>query len=190
MRSPQSFAAAFGATLVRFGSVDVTVNNAARTVSRPFWEIDVEEWDDVLAINLRGAFLGCRVAGEHLRERDRERPGGRILNICSLAGQQGGAVAGAHYAASKAGLLVLTKIVARELAASGATVNAIVPAAIAGPIMDEVPAERVAALAKTIPVGRVGQPAEVAALAAFLASDDAGFITGAAYDINGGLAMR
>ena len=168
------------------GEVDVMVNNAARTVSRPFWEIEHDEWDDVLAVNLRGVFFGCQLAGEHMRDRGH----GRIINLASLAGQQGGAVAGAHYAASKAGIIVLTKILAQELAPYGVTVNAIAPAAVRTPVMDEMPADRVEAVRQRIPVGRFGEAAEVGALAAFLASDEAGYITGATLDVNGGLFMR
>jgi 3-oxoacyl-[acyl-carrier protein] reductase len=168
------------------GEVDVMVNNAARTVSRPFWEIEADEWDDVLAVNLRGVFFGCQLAGEHMRERGR----GRIINLSSLAGQQGGTVAGAHYAASKAGIIVLTKIVAQELAPHGVTVNAIAPAAVRTPVMDDLPAERLEAVRERIPVGRFGEPEEVGAMASFLASDEAGYITGATFDINGGLLMR
>ena len=186
VREPASLEAAFAAALARFGTVDVMVNNAARTISRSFWEIETDEWDDVLAVNLRGVFIGCRLAGAHMRERGF----GRIVNLASLAGQQGGAVAGAHYAASKAGIIVLTKIVARELAPHGVTVNAIAPAAIGGPVMDKLPPEQIAALAEAIPVGRVGRPEEVGALAAFLASDEAAYITGATLDVNGGLSMR
>jgi 3-oxoacyl-[acyl-carrier protein] reductase len=168
------------------GDVDVMVNNAARTVARPLWEIEQEEWDDVLAVNLRGVFFGCQLAGEHMRERGR----GRIINLSSLAGQQGGAVAGAHYAASKAGIVVLTKIVAQELAPHGVTVNAIAPAAVRTPVMDDMPADRLEAVRQRIPVGRFGEAEEIGALAAFLASDEAGYITGATLDVNGGLFMR
>jgi 3-oxoacyl-[acyl-carrier protein] reductase len=168
------------------GEVDVMVNNAARTVSQSFWEIEQDDWDDVLAVNLRGVFFGCQLAGEHMRERGR----GRIINLSSLAGQQGGAVAGAHYAASKAGIIVLTKILAQELAPHGVTVNAIAPAAVRTPAMDGIPEDRLEALRQRIPVGRFGEAAEVAALAAFLASDEAGYITGATLDVNGGFFMR
>ena len=168
------------------GEVDVMVNNAARTVSRPFWEIEQDEWDDVLAVNLRGVFFGCQLAGEHMRGRGR----GRIINLSSLAGQQGGAVAGAHYAASKAGIIVLTKIAAQELAPHGVTVNAIAPAAVRTPVMDDMPADRLDAVRQRIPIGRFGEPEEVAALAVFLASDEAAYITGATLDVNGGLLMR
>jgi 3-oxoacyl-[acyl-carrier protein] reductase len=182
VRSKESLRRVIGAA----GDVDVMVNNAARTVSRPFWEIDEDEWEDVLAVNLRGVFFGCQLAGEHMRERGR----GRIINLSSLAGQQGGTVAGAHYAASKAGIIVLTKIVAQELAPHGVTVNAIAPAAVRTPVMADMPADRLEAVRERIPVGRFGDPEEVGALAAFLASEEAGYITGATVDVNGGLFMR
>jgi len=175
-----------GQTISKCGRIEILVNNAARTVTRPIWEIDAEEWDDVLAVNLRGVLFGCQIVGPHMQEQG----WGRIINLGSLAGQQGGLIAGAHYAASKAGVIVLTKIVAKALAGHGVTVNAIAPAAISGPAMDAMPPEQVTSLPAAIPVGRVGQPEEIAALAAFLASDDAGYITGATIDINGGLLMR
>jgi 3-oxoacyl-[acyl-carrier protein] reductase len=168
------------------GGLDILVNNAARSVARSFWEIEPAEWDDVLAVNLRGVFAGCRAAGALMRQAG----SGRIVNLTSLAGQQGGINGGAHYAASKAGIIVLTKIVAAELAGSGVTVNAVAPAAIEGPIFDAMPAERQEAIAASIPVGRAGRPDEVAATVAFLASDRAAFITGTTIDVNGGLHMR
>jgi 3-oxoacyl-[acyl-carrier protein] reductase len=186
VRSKEAVEAALDAAEERFGGLDIVVNNAALTVNRSIWEIDADEWDRVLEVNLRGVLFGCQLAGPRLRERG----WGRIVNMSSMAGQQGGTVAGAHYAASKAGILVLTKIVAKELAGSGVTVNSIVPAAIRGPVMDTMPAERIAQLEKTIPVGRFGTMEEVAELTAFVCSEHAGYITGAALDINGGLSMR
>ncbi len=152
VRSAESFGAAIAWTIGRYGHLDVLVNNAAVTVRRPFFEIDDAEWDEVLAVNLRGVFLGCRLAGQLMRERG----SGRIVNVSSLAGQAGGLVNGAHYAASKAGILALTKVVARELAADGVTVNAVAPAAIDGPAMAALPGDQVEALTRSIPVGRLG----------------------------------
>ena len=186
VRVKRSVAAAVDAGEERFGGIDVVVNNAALTVNRSVWEIEPDEWDRVLEVNLRGVLFGCQVAGPRLRERG----WGRIVNMASMAGQQGGTVAGAHYAASKAGILVLTKIVAKELAGTGVTVNAVVPAAIRGPAMDAMPQDRIAELESTIPVGRFGTAEEVAELTAFVCSEHAGYITGAALDINGGLSMR
>jgi 3-oxoacyl-[acyl-carrier protein] reductase len=186
VRSRASLESVVNETISRCGRVEILVNNAATTVSRSLWEIDAEEWDDVLAVNLRGVLFGCQIVGPQMQEHG----WGRIINLASLAGQQGGLIAGAHYAASKAGVIVLTKIAAKALAGYGVTVNAIAPAAISGPAMDAMPPEQVASLPNAIPVGRVGRPEEIAALTAFLASDDAGYITGATIDINGGLLMR
>jgi 3-oxoacyl-[acyl-carrier protein] reductase len=120
----------------------------------------------------------------------RESGFGRIVNVASIAGQAGGLVGGAHYSASKAGLIALTKVFARELAPHGITVNAVAPAAIASSVLDELPAERRAALVDSIPVGRLGRAEEVAAAVVCLASREAGFVTGATLDLNGGLLMR
>ena len=166
--------------------VHALVNNAARTEIRSFWEIDPDEWDDVLATNLKGTYLGCRVVGAYLRDRGK----GRIVNLTSVAGQASRAVTGVHYATSKAAIVALTRHAATELAPHGVTVNAVAPAAIDGPMVASVPPERIEAMLKTIPVGRLGRPAEVAALVSFLLSDDAGFTTGATYDVNGGMLMR
>ncbi len=136
VRSRESVARAFETAEAALGPIAILVNNAAITAQGSVWEIEPEDWDDVLAVNLRGTLLCSQIAGPAM-----ERGGfGRIVNLASLAGQQGGTVAGAHYAASKAGILVLTKILAKELAGTGVTVNAVVPAAVRGPVMDTMPA--------------------------------------------------
>lgn len=170
-----------------WGFVDVLVNNAARTASTPLWDIAVEEWDALMAVNLRGCFLGCRALGAHMRARGQ---GGRIINLASLAGQQASAATGLHYAASKAGILALTRGFATELAADGITVNAIAPAAIRSPALEALAPARQEGLLSAIPLGRFGEPEEVAAAAVFLVSDAGAFITGATLDINGGRLMR
>jgi 3-oxoacyl-[acyl-carrier protein] reductase len=168
------------------GDVHVLVNNAARTEIRSFWEIDPDEWDDVLATNLRGTYLGVRVLGAGMRERG----AGRIVNLASIAGQNSRAVTGVHYATSKAAIVALTRHAASELAGTGVTVNAIAPAAIDGPMVASVAPERIQAMLQTIPVGRLGRPEEVAAAVAYLVSDEAAFVTGATLDVNGGMLMR
>jgi 3-oxoacyl-[acyl-carrier protein] reductase len=186
IRELASVEACLAAAVERHDGVDVWVNNAAVTIARPFFEIEPAEWDDVLTTNLRGTYFGCRVAGLHMRERG----GGRIVNLASIAGQRGASVNGVHYAASKAGIVAITRFAASELAAFGVTVNAVAPAAIEGPSVAAVPAEKIEAMVQTIPVGRLGKPNEVAGLVAYLAGDEAGFVTGATYDINGGMLMR
>ena len=168
------------------GDAYALVNNAARTEFRSFWEIDVDEWDDVLATNARGTYLGCRVVGEALRDRG----AGRIVNLASDAAFTASGASGVHYAASKAAVLALTRRAATELAPHGVTVNAIAPAAIDGPLAQSVLHDRLEEQLADIPVGRLGRPEEVAALVSFLVSDDAAYITGATLDINGGVLMR
>jgi 3-oxoacyl-[acyl-carrier protein] reductase len=186
VRELASVQACLDAAVDRWGRVDVWVNNAARTVARPFLEIDPDEWDDVLGTNLRGTYFGCRVAGTHMCE----RRSGRIVNLASVAGQWGRSLTGAHYAASKAGIVSVTRSAATAFAPYGVTVNAIAPAAIEGPAVAAMPPDTIAAYVQQIPVGRLGRPDEVAALAAFLASPTAGYTTGATYDVNGGVLMR
>ena len=168
------------------GDVYALVNNAARTEFRSFWEIDVDEWDDVLATNLRGPYLGCRVVGEALRARG----AGRIVNLASDAAFAASGSSGVHYAASKAGVVAVTRRAATELAPHGVTVNAVAPAAIDGPLARDVHRDRRDEKLAVIPVGRLGRPEEVAALVSFLLSDDAAYVTGATFDANGGVLMR
>lgn len=177
---------ALAAVRARFGDPEILVNNAARTVPRSLWEIELDEWDDVLATNLRSVFVLTRELAPAMRERG----WGRIVNMASLAGQQGGLVAGAHYASSKAGIVVLTKIFAKDLAPSGVTVNAVAPAATRTPVMDGMDPDQLRAAEAAIPVGRFGRAEEVAGLVGYLCGEDTGFITGATFDINGGVFMR
>lgn len=186
VRDDAAFRCAFDATVQRFGGVDVLVNNAARTPATSLWDITAEEWDEVLAVNLRGSFFGCRIAGRHMRERGF----GRIVNLGSIAGQQASTATGVHYAASKAGLVALTRSFAHELAPHGVTVNMLAPAAVRSPVLEAMDADRQRSLAASIPVGRFGDPEEVAAAVVYLASPAAAYITGATLDLNGGRLMR
>ncbi|CAN5588213.1 SDR family NAD(P)-dependent oxidoreductase [soil metagenome] len=181
------FEAALDAVKQRWGALHVAVNNAAVTLTTPVMQISPEEFIDVLRINLRGTFMGCQVFGAYLASAGH----GRLINVASLAGQNGGTASGAHYASSKSGILTLTKIFARELAAKGVTVNAIAPGPLDLPsVREAVPAERLAKLVEMIPVQRLGNPAFVASMVVQLASLEADSVTGAAWDANGGIFMR
>lgn len=186
VRDEAAFWLCFDAAAQHFGGVDVLVNNAARTPSTSIWDIGTDEWDEVLAVNLRGSFFGCRIGGRHMRERG----SGRIINMSSIAGQQPSTATGVHYAASKAGIVALTRAFAQELAPHGVTVNALAPAAVRSPALDAMSQMQQRTLAAGIPLGRFGQPEEVAAAAVYLASPAAAFITGATLDLNGGRLMR
>ncbi len=178
---------AVGAAVARFGGLHILVNNAGICPLTPFPEIVEEEWDRVLAINLKGAFLCCQAALPHLQ---RSGPQGRIINIASVAGQMGGVLVGAHYAASKAGLIALTKSLARLLAPDGVTVNCIAPATTATELTAAWPESLREQVRAQIPLGRLATPGEVAEAVCFLAADGAAFITGATLDVNGGLFLR
>ncbi|MCY1214449.1 4-formylbenzenesulfonate dehydrogenase TsaC1/TsaC2 [compost metagenome] len=185
--SKADFELALAATLERFGALHVVVNNAAMTMTTPVMQISPEEFDRVLSLNTRSVFVGCQVFGAHMAAAGY----GRIVNMASLAGQNGGTATGAHYAASKGAIVTLTKIFARELAAAGVTVNAIAPGPIESPaVRAAVPAERMEGLLANIPVKRLGDADFLGDLVVQLARPEAYFTTGATWDVNGGLFMR
>ena len=171
--------------LATWGRVDIVVNNAGWAPRSPVAEITPVEFDDVVAVNMRSVFLSCQVFGPLL-----QRQGyGRIVNVTSLAGQNGGTVAAPHYAAAKAGAIMLTKYFAQLLAPHGVTVNAIAP----GPTetaKGRLSVEQIAAIEKRVPLGRFARAEEMAAAVALLASDEGGFFVGATLDLNGGLYVR
>jgi 3-oxoacyl-[acyl-carrier protein] reductase len=187
VRDPTSFENARDRLLSRWGSVEALINNAAVTAAKPVLDITPAEFAAVLAVNVGGTFLGSQLFAREFKSRGY----GRIVNIASLAGQNGGTATGAHYAASKGAILTLTKVFARDLAAFGVTVNAIAPGPLDTPAVHRtVPADRMAQLVAGIPVGSLGNPAFVAEMTARLCARDAGFVTGATWDMNGGLFMR
>lgn len=187
VRNKFSFEQALSALLERWGTVEILVNNAASTEARPVLDITPEEFDATIAVNLRGTFLGSQVFGRYFKEAGY----GRIVNLASLAGQNGGTATGAHYAASKGAIITLTKVFARDLAPFGVTANAIAPGPLDTPLVHRtVSADRMPQLLAGIPVGQLGDPAFIGALVVFLASRSASTLTGATIDVNGGLYMR
>jgi 3-oxoacyl-[acyl-carrier protein] reductase len=168
----------------KFGRVDILVNNAGVVSQVKFDELEVAEWDRVLSINLRGVFLGCRYVLPEMLERGK----GKIINVASQLGQIGG-LEMVHYSASKAGVIGLTKALAREVSARGVHVNAIAPGPILTDMMAEETDEWAAKKLAELPMERFGQPQEVAPTAVFLASDDSSYFVGQTLCPNGGDVM-
>jgi 3-oxoacyl-[acyl-carrier protein] reductase len=146
-------------------------------------DVSDEEWERVHAINLSGVFYANRAAIPKMKA----GAYGRIVNIASIAGKEGNPMAGA-YSSSKGAVIALTKAIGKDVAGSGILVNCIAPAVINTPILDQISAEHIAYMTARIPLGRVGEPAEVAALVGWLASEEMSFSTGACFDISGGRA--
>ncbi len=171
------------ACLDRFGRLDILVNNAGVTRDNLVLRMKDEEWDQVLSVNLAGAFRCARAA---LRPMLKQKQGGRIINIGSVVGSMGN-VGQVNYVAAKAGLAGLTRALAREVASRGITVNAVAPGFIETEMTASLPEAAKAAYLAQIPLGRFGATHEVAATVAFLASGDAAYITGQVIHVNGGM---
>jgi 3-oxoacyl-[acyl-carrier protein] reductase len=172
------------ATLAAFGKIDILVNNAGIAgVNKTVWETDLEEWRKVLRINLDGPFICCKAIVPSMVKQNY----GRIVNIASIAGKEGNPNA-AHYSASKAGLIALTKSLGKELAGHEIAVNAVTPAAAKTAIFDQMTQEHINFMLSKIPKGRFVLVEELAAMVAWLASEDCAFSTGAVFDISGGRA--
>jgi NAD(P)-dependent dehydrogenase (short-subunit alcohol dehydrogenase family) len=172
------------ATLEAYGRIDILVNNAGITgASKPLWELDYATWTRVLDINLNGVFLCCRAVIGHMREHAR----GAIVNVASIAGKEGNPNL-IPYSVSKAGVIALTKALAKETATQGIRVNAVAPAVVETDILQQMMPETVQYMLSKIPMNRFGTLEEVAAVVHFLASDDASFVTGQTYDVSGGRA--
>jgi 3-oxoacyl-[acyl-carrier protein] reductase len=180
----ESIKAAARAVLAHFGKVDVLVNNAGITRDNLLLRMKKSDWDQVLQTNLTGTFLLTQaIIGSMLRARS-----GRIVNISSVVGRMGQA-GQANYAASKAGLIGFTRSLAREVASRNITANIVAPGYIESPMTAVLDAKQNESILAHIPLGRIGSDADVAHAVSFLASDQAGYITGAVLDVNGGMFM-
>ena len=184
VRAPHAWPAAVAA-LEAAGEPWGLVNCAARTLVRDFFEISADEWDDVLATNLRGPFLGTQAVGRLLRD----RRAGRIVNVASDSAFKGRGPIGAHYATSKAALIALTRRAAGSLAPYGVTANAVAPGTIDGETVRELAGDQLEALAAETALGRLARPAEAAAAVAWLLSHDASYVTGTTLLVYGGASL-
>jgi len=171
-------------TYEHMGDVEILINNAGITGGNAtVWDMGITEWQKVLDIDLTGVFLCCRA----LAPRMMRKGYGRIVNIASIAGKEGNPNA-AHYSAAKAGVISLTKSLGKEMVETGVLCNCVTPAVIETPMLDQMTDEHKNYMVSKIPLNRMGKPEEVAALVAWLASEDCSFSTGAVFDISGGRA--
>jgi len=184
LTQPASVEAAAAATLQALGHIDILVNNAGIAgATRKLWEYAPEEWQQVLQIDLFAVFLTCRALVPHMLDRGY----GRIVNIASIAGKEGNPNA-SHYSAAKAGVIALTKSLAKETARAGVVVNCVTPAVIETDILKQISQEHIDYMLAKIPMGRFGLKEEAAALVAWLCSAECSFSTGATFDLSGGRA--
>jgi len=171
--------------LNKFARVDILINNAGICYLTPLEDISEEEWDKVISVNLKGTFLCSQAVMQAMIS----QKWGKIVNIASLAGKVGGILVGAHYSASKAGIICLTKSFAKRMAPYGVNVNAVAPGPIKTEMTDVWSENEKEKFRKSIPLGDFGNPEDVAETVLFLVSDRARFITGEIIDVNGGALM-
>ena len=179
VRSPEQLAAAVNSVLRRFGGLDIVVNNAGILRDRSFKKMSPSDWQDVIDTNLTGVFHVCKATSEHLQE------GGAIVNLASLSAAIG-FFGQANYASAKAGVVTLTKVLSKELARRKIRVNAVAPGVVWTEMGESIPEENRQAMLQNIPLGRFAQPAEIADVVLFLASDMASYVTGQTLHVNGG----
>jgi 3-oxoacyl-[acyl-carrier protein] reductase len=168
----------------KLGTLDILVNNAGMTKDNLFMRMKDEEWDQVLAVDLTSAFVLCRAVVRNMMRRQ----WGRIINIASISGVIGNP-GQANYAAAKAGMIGMTKALAREVASRGITANSIAPGFIRTAMTDALSEKQVEAIGAVIPAGKFGTPEDIAAAALYLASEEARYMTGQTLHVNGGMAM-
>ena len=185
LAAPQIGRTLVGEVIERFGGVDVLINNAGLLSGTRAWDVTPEEWDRVCDVNLRSVFFVSQAAASSMRDRG----GGSIVNVSSIAAQNGGVAGNPAYAAAKAGVIGLTRSLARQFAPEKIRVNCLSPAAIETDMTAPWPAELRQRLIGITPLGRFGQADEVTGAAVFLASEEASFITGQTLSINGGAYM-
>lgn len=185
LANPASVEQLFRSVDAQQPKIDGLVNNAAYNVRGTVLDISVSEWDAIMNVNLRGTFLMCQHGARRMLEH-----GGAIVNISSSAAKLGGRIAGDHYSIAKAGVNALTVLLAKEIAGRGVRVNSVCPGPISTPFHKDTTEEEIRAAVRSIPMGRFGEPAEIAAVVAFLLSEDASYMTGEVIDVNGGLVME